>query len=197
MEKKKIRITAIGDELLAGIGDQKALGWIGRILKKTNKKNIYSIETFILPAPYEGTDSLSHRWFAEAKLRFDHYSKNKLIISLSSKDLDLGLSIVRSKLNLANILDQAIKMNISTLVIGPPPNINSDYNVKLVNLNNAFFDVIKRRNIIYIDIFTPLLSYSDWFDDLVRNNGFPSHIGYSLIAWIILNRGWFSWLDQT
>ncbi|MEX5300454.1 lysophospholipase, partial [Kocuria sp. CPCC 205292] len=35
MEQRRIRIVAVGDELLAGEGDPRALGWFGRVMART------------------------------------------------------------------------------------------------------------------------------------------------------------------
>ena len=106
MEQRNIRIVAVGDDLLAGVGDPRTLGWFGRVMARTRRyhrihRGIY------LAAPNEGSEQLNARWFEEARRRFVPGADNRLIIAPSTFDIDLGLTSARSRLNLANIVDMA------------------------------------------------------------------------------------------
>ena len=106
MEDRKLRIAAVGDELLAGLGDPRALGWLGRVLARTPQDGML-LESYALPCPQEGTEGLAARWMDEASRRFSDQAENRLVIGLSGRDIEFGLSTARSRLNLANILDSA------------------------------------------------------------------------------------------
>lgn len=194
MEQRRIRLAAVGDELLAGLGDPRALGWLGRVLARTTPDNA-SVEAFSLAAPAEGTEALAGRWLAEATRRFADGADNRLIIALSDRDLDLELSTARSRLNLANILDGAAQLSIKVLVVGPPPGLDAERNRRLADLSAAFADVTTRRKHVYVDTFTPLQAHEQWRSDLASNGGSPGQAGYGLMAWLVLHRGWFQWLD--
>lgn len=194
MEQRRIRLAAVGDELLAGLGDPRALGWLGRVLARTTPDNAV-VEAFSLPAPGEGTEALSSRWLPEAGRRFADDVENRLVIGLSDRDLDLDMSTARSRLNLANILDGAAQMSIKVLVVGPPPGLDSERNRRLADLSAAFADVTTRRKHVYVDTFTPLQAHEGWRSDLAANGGGPGQAGYGLIAWLVLHRGWYQWLE--
>lgn len=194
MEQRRIRIAAVGDELLAGVGDPRALGWFGRTMARTPSDSA-AVEAFTLAAPEEGTESLSTRWLQETGRRFDDAHESRLVIGLSSRDLDLDISPARSRLNLANILDGAAQMSIKVFVVGPPPCLDAQRNKRLGELNAAFGDVTTRRKHMYVDTYTPLLNHEQWRNDLAGNGGVPGQAGHGLIAWLVLHRGWFHWLD--
>ncbi|WP_341393608.1 GDSL-type esterase/lipase family protein [Arthrobacter sp. G119Y2] len=194
MEQRRIRLAAVGDELLAGHGDPRALGWLGRVLARTTPENV-SVQAYTLAAPQEGTESLANRWLQEAGRRFDDRCENRLVIGLSDRDLDLGLSTARSRLNLANILDGAAQMSIKVFVVGPPPGLDAERNRRLSDLSAAFGDVTTRRKHVYVDTLTPLLNHEQWRTDLASNGGTPGQAGYGLMAWLVLHRGWYRWLD--
>ena len=40
MDKRELRIVAVGDELVAGVGDPRALGWLGRVLARTPQDTV-------------------------------------------------------------------------------------------------------------------------------------------------------------
>ncbi len=194
MEDRKLRIAAVGDELIAGVGDPRALGWLGRVLARTPQEGI-SVEAYALASPQEGTEALAARWLQEAGRRFDDFHENRLIIGLSGRDIEFGLSTARSRLNLANILDGAAQLSIPAFVVGPPPSLDPVLNKKLADLNTAFADVTTRRKHRYVDTFSPLQNHEQWRTDLAVNGGTPGQAGYGLMAWLVLHRGWYQWLN--
>ncbi|GAB4099774.1 GDSL-type esterase/lipase family protein [Sinomonas halotolerans] len=191
--ERKLRLAAIGDELLAGTGDPRALGWIGRVLARTPREEL-TLESYVLAAPDEGTEALTARWEAEALRRFADGYENRLVIGLSGRDIEFGVSPARSRLNLANILDSAHQNSMEVFVVGPPPTLDPAQNRRLAELNTAFADVTTRRSHYYVDTFSPLLNHEQWRGDLAANAGAPGQAGYGLIAWLVLHRGWFPWL---
>ena len=68
MEQRNIRLVAVGDDLLAGVGDPRTLGWFGRVMARTPQTSA-SISAYNLAAPNEGSEQLSTRWFDEARRR--------------------------------------------------------------------------------------------------------------------------------
>lgn len=194
MEPRTIRLAAVGDELLAGLGDPRALGWLGRVMARTRPDNA-TVEAYSLAAPGEGTEALANRWLQEVGRRFGDGSDNRLVIGLSDRDLDLELSTARSRLNLANILDGAAHLSVKALVVGPPPGLDAERNRRLADLSAAFGDVTTRRKHVFVDTFTPLITHEQWRHDLSANGGAPGQAGYGLMAWLVLHRGWFQWLD--
>jgi hypothetical protein len=179
--------------LLAGLGDPRALGWLGRVLARTPQDGM-AMESYALPCPQEGTEGLAARWLEEAGRRFGQDHENRLVIGLSGRDIEFGLSTARSRLNLANILDTASQNRIEVFVVGPPPTLDPEQNRRLAELNTAFADVTTRRKHLYVDTFSPLLNHEQWRQDLAANAGTPGQAGYGLMAWLVLHRGWFQWL---
>ncbi len=194
VDQRKIRLVAVGDDLLAGVGDPRTLGWFGRVMARTPQTSA-SIAAYNLAAPGEGSEMLNSRWFEEASRRFAQGHENRLVIAPSSYDIDLGMTSARSRLNLANMVDMASQNNIKVLVVGPPPTLDAERNRKIADLSAAYADVVTRRNHVYVDTFNPLLHHEQWRNDLAANDGRPGQSGYGLIAWLVLHRGWYNWLQ--
>ncbi|MCZ2402458.1 lysophospholipase [Paenarthrobacter sp. Z7-10] len=194
MQDRKLRIVAVGDELIAGVGDPRALGWLGRVLARTPQDDV-PVQAYALACPQEGTEGLAERWVQEVGRRFDEFHENRLVIGLSGRDIDFGLSPARSRLNLANILDGAAQKSIPVFVVGPPPGLDPVANKRLAELNAAFADVTTRRKHYYVDTFSPLQNHEQWRTDLAANGGTPGQAGYGLMAWLVLHRGWNQWLN--
>lgn len=194
MQNRQIRIAAVGDHILAGAGDPRAVGWWGRVLARTSAPGV-ALENYVLAVPHETTEELGARWWGEASRRFSESGENRLVVALSDADLDLDASSsARSRLNLANVLDTASQRGIPVLVLGPTPSLDEARNDRLAELNAAYLDVADRRGQVYVDAFTPLRNHEQWRADLAAGGGLPGQAGHGLIAWLVLHRGWYPWL---
>ncbi|PWL20640.1 MAG: lysophospholipase [Candidatus Aquiluna sp. XM-24bin5] len=193
---RSIRVVILGDELLTGAGDPKGLGWLGRVQARLPKGE--NVAFFPLAMVDENTGDLLERWKSEALKRFSPESENYLVVALSSKDIEAGTTISRSRLNLASLLDDAQREGVKTFVVGPTPLGNPEYDAEVEHLNAGFYDVVKRRQIRYVDCFSPLKDHEGWLGEVTASErNLPGQVGYGLIAWLVLNRGWFEWLGMT
>lgn len=197
-----LRICVVGDDLVSGLGDPKALGWTGRVGARTQHP-AGGLALFPLGVPDEGTAGLLERWRAETTRRFSPSADNRLVVGLGAADLDQGTTLARSRLNLANVLDDAAADSIATFVIGPPPSADRARDSRVAELSAAFADVCDRRAVPFVDCHGPLSGHEQWFADLsdgatagVRSpaTAHPGQAGYGLIAWLVLHGGWHAWL---
>ena len=189
------RICVVGDELVAGVGDPKALGWVGRVAARTATDPPLLVMTLAVPG--ETTGNLATRWQPETALRFGpapENGRNSLVIGLGGADVTQGVSLARSRLNLANILDAAEQRRLNVFIVGPPPGPSEEAD-RRAELSDAFADVSRRRRVPYVDTFTPLAGHEQWLSDLAGGDGrTPGQAGYGLIAWLVLHSGWHAWL---
>ena len=186
------RIHFIGDELVAGYGDPRALGWAGRVMARTPR----DLDAFwaTLAVPRETTVQLADRWPSEVALRSTHTGLNRLVIGLGTADVGSGISPARSRLALANILDKAASEQRACFVVGPPPlpGVNPDGTAAL---SRAVTEVCHRRRVPYVETFEPLRNHDQWMTDVAAGDGnHPGQAGYGLLAWLVLHRGWYEWL---
>lgn len=191
---REIRICVVGDALVAGQGDAKALGWVGRVAARTPQDET-TVTLFPLGVPGETTADLATRWWEECDRRFRGHTACRLVLGLGHGDVDAGLSIPRSRLNLANVLDDAHSRGLPAFVVGPPPADRPERNERIEELSATFGDVCRRRNVPYVDTFGPLVTHETWLTDLAAGDGtHPRQAGYGLIAWLVLHGGWYEWL---
>jgi len=193
--KRNIRIVIIGDDLVSAGGDPKGLGWVGRVIAKTQSE-YPRIDFYSLPTPEITTAGLAEVWFDECTRRFSDETDNRLVICLGPNDINAGISMSRSRLNLANILDTAISKSIQPFVISPIPSRNPQLNYEIEHLAAGFEDVASRRSLPFVDAFRPLIDHQGFNTELRNSNfGQPGQLGHGLIAWLVLNQGWYRWLD--
>lgn len=192
--RRDVRIVILGDALVSAAGDPKGMGWVGRVTAKTPSTDP-RIDIFALPAPDETTTMLAERWAIEVQKRFSADTENRLVIALSNADPAAGISISRSRLNIATIVDEAKRAGIETFLVGPTPHRNPELNNEIEHLASGFEDVATRRGIPFVDCFRPLVEHEGWNQDLTDSvHGIPGQVGHGLLAWLVLNRGWYEWL---
>lgn len=184
-------LCVIGDELAAGIGDARGMGWVGRVIARTAQPPPF----YTLAVPGETTTDLGSRWAGECRRRFSGEG-DRLVVALGAHDLVHGVSLARSRLNLANILDDAATSAVSAFVVGPPPRADLPTDLQ-GELSAAFADVCGRRRVPYAETFTPLQSHEQWHSDINSGAGvLPGQVGYGLLAWLVLHNGWHDWMGS-
>jgi len=187
-----LRLAVVGDELVAGAGDPKGLGWVGRVTARTSAPDPLTVLTLAVPG--ETSTDLGARWDTEVTRRQSPHADNRLVVALGRADIAAGLSLARSRLNLANVLDVADQRRLPAFVVGPPPGAAQDGD-RLAELSAALGDVASRRRVPYVDMYTPLAAHDQWLADMATSpDHLPSQAGYGLMAWLVLHTGWHTWL---
>lgn len=192
----ELRVCVVGDDLVAGVGDPRSLGWVGRVGARTPRTE-GPVTLFPLGVPGETTTGLLARWREETGRRFAgaRPASFRLVVGLGHADLDEGMSLARSRLNLANVLDECAARELPVFVVGPPPSSRPAVAGRVAELSDAFADVCYRRRIPYVDCWAPLVQHEDWLTDLDAGDGVhPGQVGYGLLAWLVLHNGWAGWL---
>jgi lysophospholipase L1-like esterase len=194
IEPKQTRIVILGDETTTAIGDVKALGWVGRVIARTPVEEPI-IDIYNIPAPGETSAGLVERWSQEVQRRFRPETDNRLVLALGNSDARQGISVSRSRLNVATIIDEAKRNDISVFVVGPLPSFDKALNYEIEHLATGYEDVCRRRSVLFVDLFHPLVDHEGFNAELeVSSRNSPGQTGYGLMAWLVLNRGWYPWL---
>lgn len=182
----------LGDELVAGTGDPRAMGWVGRVAARTAQER-FRLTAHALGVPGETTTGMAARWQAEAGPRLG--ADGRLVLGLGVADLRAGTVTARSRLNVANVLDAAAESGLPCLVVGPPPVLPGGPDDALARglrgLSDAFAEVCERRGVTYVDLLAGLTGNPDWEADLAASGGrVPGQAGYGLMAYLVLHGGW-------
>jgi acyl-CoA thioesterase I len=194
---RDVRLVVVGDDFAAGFGDPKALGWVGRVVARSQSSEL-ALTPYNLGVRGDSSADVLDRWREETARRFAPGSEHRLVLSMGHGDVNQGLSTARSRLNLANVLDDAAAFSIPTLVVGPPPMLDQPFDERLKVVADAQADVCSRRSVPFVDCFEPLLRHEQWQSDLATGDGVhPGQAGYGLIAWLVLHQGWADWLGIT
>ena len=187
----------VGDELAAGHGDPKALGWTGRVAARTLPLKP-DLRFHTLAVPRETTGELTARWDAEALRRLGDQtvgtSTNAVLFAIGRNDVAKHISPTMTRLNIANALDRAKALGFQTMLAGPPPGREAD-NQAIAELSALCEEAAARRAVPYVDLFGPLARHEQWLADMsISDDALPRQAGYGLIAWLVLHSAWHDWL---
>lgn len=192
---RDIALAFVGDSLVAGYGDPKALGWVSRVVARTHTGDA-DLTAYNLGVRGDSSAEVLGRWRGECAPRWAGRGERRLVLGVGSTDIERGTTTARSRLNLANVLDDAAATGIATFVVGPPPALDPEANVRLEILADAQSDVCARRGVPFVDCYRPLIAHEQWQSDLAGGDGVhPGQAGYGLIAWLVLHAGWQQWLQ--
>ncbi|HET8988548.1 MAG TPA: GDSL-type esterase/lipase family protein [Humibacillus sp.] len=192
---RDVGLVFIGASMTAGYGDPKGLGWVGRVVARTQHPDL-DLTAYNLGVRGNTSGDVVARWGAESHPRWKGRGERRLVVSVGAGDITSGMTMARSRLNLANVLDEATNSGIGVFVVGLTPTLDPELNRKIEALAEAQADVCSRRGITYVDCFRPLVSHDQWMADLAASpdRAHPGQAGYGLVAWLVLHNGWNDWL---
>lgn len=79
----ELRLVVVGDELVTGAGDPKALGWVGRVTARTRTDDRLTVVPLAVPG--ETTTGLGQRWEDEVARRLAQTRTAPLTMAVKRK----------------------------------------------------------------------------------------------------------------
>ncbi|MFC9994343.1 GDSL-type esterase/lipase family protein [Nocardia sp. NPDC127526] len=195
-----LRVCFVGESFVAGVGDQKALGWAGRLAARAMAAG-QPMTYYNLGVRREISTELRARWSAECTPRLPEGCDRRLVISTGVNDSvhENGRPRVeseRSVENLAAILAGARDKGWTTLVVAPPPNVDEQHNERLLDLDERFAAHCESVGVPYVQVHQPLRANRIWMGDVAAGDGYhPSAAGYDEFAELLAPH-WLLWLTE-
>lgn len=187
----------VGDSFVHGFGDPACLGWAGRVVRTLWEREI-EVTYYNLGIRRNTSEQIRSRWDEEVNRRSSTDRETRIVFSFGTNDttFDEGqrrVSENQSLRNFENILSGAREV-YPTLMIGPPPILDTDQNLRTAELNRQYKKRSDDLNVPYLDIFQTLEDSSTWRDELRGFDGaHPGEQGYQKMADEI--GGWDAWQD--
>lgn len=196
--RRDVGLCFVGASMTSGYGDPKGLGWVGRVVSRTQHPDL-DLTAYNLGVRGDTSGDVMVRWRGETAPRWASRGERRLVISVGAGDTRSGVSLARSRLNLANILDEATTSGTAAFVVGLAPTLDPEVNARIETLSDAQADVCSRRGVTYVDCYRPLVAHDQWLSDLNASPDrvHPGQAGYGLIAWLVLHHGWYDWMRIT
>jgi acyl-CoA thioesterase-1 len=185
-----LRVCFLGDSLVVGVGDPKALGWVGRVAARTPSATGVDLTAYALGVRGQSTVDVVVRVPLECAPRLARGDDRRVVLGCGSDDALRGEPVERSAGALAFGLGS---VDLPTLVVGPPPLGDAAARDRARMLDAAFAGVCAERGARYVSTFAPLAGSPEWDAD-VAGRDHPGQVGYGLLAYVVLHGGWYDWL---
>ncbi|SEM18733.1 DUF459 domain-containing protein [Rhodococcus maanshanensis] len=195
-QTEDLRICFVGDSFVAGVGDETALGWAGRLLARSAQAG-RPVTGYNLGIRRDTSTDIRARLREEVERRRPAAAELRLVFSFGVNDAtatDGGRRVPAetSRANLIHCLDVAGAAPV--LFVGPAPVDDADHNHRILLLNNDFREICEDRGCTFVDVFTALENHDVWRQQVRDSDGaHPRSAGYAALFELVAP-AWDDWL---
>jgi len=193
-----LQLCFIGDSFVAGIGDETALGWTGRLVARAALQG-HPVTAYNLGIRKNTSTDIRARHAGEVALRLSPERRTRLVFSFGVNDATLAdgaprVSLEESFANLSAILAEA--RDHTPFFVGPPAVDDERSNAHLEVLNAGFRRICIDHDVPYVDTFAVLVAHPLWRQQVREGDGaHPRSQGYAVLAETV-TPAWDRWFTQ-
>lgn len=197
MAPRDVRLCFLGDSLTAGIGDIGQKGWVGRLAEGFCPDGI-ALTHYNLGVRTDTSSEVISRWRGEVSVRLRPDATRGIVVSFGVNDTrDSFVATHPVELtvgNLDRLLMEAGTEGLPVLVVGLLPVADPAHNERSRTYDSALQSVCARRDVPFIEVFSPMLQTPEWMREVPLTDGLhPGPAGYQKLAECIAPR-WRGWL---
>lgn len=196
MSPAEQQICFVGDSFVAGIGDETALGWTGRLATRQAAAG-NPITAYNLGVRGNTSAQILERISAEIDQRRSPLRPTRVVLSVGVNDTTYVNGIPRilpddSCTNLERILETL--SGDPVLVVGPPAVSDDAQNVRIAELSNRFLALCRARGVPYVEVFSELERHPVWRQQVLAGDGaHPRSQGYQALYGLVVPT-WDRWM---
>ena len=212
---RDLRICFVGDSYVNGTGDERCLGWIGRLCKKRFTRD-FQLTYYDLGIRGATTEDILGRWRHECDARFTDGADNRVIFQFGINDVaevtgagrrvdedisvNNAVSMVREAAENWPVLWIGLPpANIAYSPMHPSPGLEIYFSQSTASsLNRRFIMTAAKLGVPYLDIQSPLDANQDYMNSLTRGDRMHCDgVGYAIMAelvdkWV----AWSAWFEE-
>lgn len=180
-----LQLCFIGDSFVAGVGDETALGWTGRLVARAALQG-HPVTAYNLGIRRNTSTDIRARQAGEVAVRLSPERRTRLVFSFGVNDAthvdgSPRVSLEESFANLSAILVQA--SDFTPFFVGPPAVDDERSNAHLEVLNAGFRRICTDLGVPYVDTFSVLVAHPLWRQQVREGDGaHPRSQGYAVLA---------------
>lgn len=185
-----LRVCFFGDSFTAGVGDDEALGWVGRVVAQTKVDGV-RLTGYNLGVRRQTGPEIARRIEGEAAPRLRDGDAFGVVFAFGVNDtaLESGeqrVATVASRSALTAVADVCIARGWELLVVGPAPVADHAHNERISGLNAALAFDCASRQLPFVDVASPLSNDRTWLGEVASGDGaHPAGSGYATLARLI------------
>jgi len=180
----------IGDSLTQGIGDELALGWVGRLARESFGKDPERVRqlTFCnLGLRGDSSVQIAARWRQETDRRRRPGEGMAFVFSFGAADGKFAVPFDDTERASRQVLAEAATLG-RTLYIAPPPAFDPQWSAHNRQVGQAVCGLCAELGVPTFDLHQPLSVQADYMASLEADGIHPDAAGYERMAGLL--RGW-------
>lgn len=185
-----VRVCFFGDSFVAGVGDDEALGWVGRLVAQARADGV-DLTGYNLGVRRQTGPEIAARLESEAAPRLRDGDVHGVVFSAGVNDTtiengDRRVDPAASLAALASVADTCRSRPWALLVVGPAPVADRSQNDRIVALSAALGAACDTRQVPFVGLAPLLAGDGAWLDEVASGDGsHPSSRGYAAMAELI------------
>ncbi|MDK3257445.1 GDSL-type esterase/lipase family protein [Blastococcus capsensis] len=189
MPSPDLRVCFFGDSLTAGVGDDAAMGWVGRVVASARRAGT-DLTGYNLGVRRETSQDVQARWLAEARPRLRQGDGRGVVLAVGVNDttVDGGQRRVPQSGTLRAVrlvADQAGEQGWPLLAVGPTLVHDDQQNRLILDLSEAMGSECTALHVPYVEIAAGLQD-DEWLREVAARDGaHPSARGYERLSRVI------------
>lgn len=188
MTSKDLRVCFAGDSLVAGTGDETALGWVGRVAVAGIASGL-DLTTYNLGVRGATSVQVARRLAIEARPRLTVGDDPRIVLSFGVNDtiLEDGRQRATTAETLAALRSMRDRVApVPLLLVGPPAVDDDEQNARIRLLDAALEQEAAALGVPYVPAFAATAVASAWCHPVHEGDGFhPDAAGYALLADVV------------
>ncbi|RZT88017.1 lysophospholipase L1-like esterase [Pseudonocardia sediminis] len=207
-EARDVRVCAVGDSFVAGVGDPEHLGWAGRLAAGSHRDGL-PLTFYNLGIRRDTTRDVLSRWRRELpprlKVSGDGPVDARVVVSVGVNDTTAvpgghgpssRVGAAASAAHLEMLLGELSDLGWGLFVAGPPPVADAGQNTRIADLDTRFAEVCARAEVTYAPVFAALAADPTWTSEVAAGDGaHPAAAGYARLAELV-RPVWRTWLGR-
>lgn len=185
-----LRVCFFGDSFTAGVGDEEALGWVGRVVAQARAGG-FNITSYNLGVRRQTGAGIAARLDVEASPRLSDGESYGVVFSAGVNDTaseggQPRLAATASLEALDSVIDLCRTRLWALLVVGPAPVADPSQNQRILALSQAFADNCDLRQVPFVGVAPLLACDRTWLSEVAAVDGsHPRSTGYGTLAELI------------
>jgi acyl-CoA thioesterase-1 len=191
-----LRAVFLGDSYMAGVGDDSALGWIGRVAAAARGEGA-DLTVYNLGVRRETGPEIAARTTAELAPRLRHGDAYAVVAAFGGNDIALGVPLEASLEAAGRIIDLAREWKAEPFLMSPPrfpAHVGDDAAAAAMTAGLAA--VCLRKGAAFLDLRTSGCDWDLFWREADAGDGVhPNAGGYASVAAVVASwTPWRAWL---
>ncbi|WP_251152234.1 GDSL-type esterase/lipase family protein [Cellulosimicrobium sp. Marseille-Q4280] len=191
---RDVRVCFVGDSYVAGVGDETALGWVGRVAAVSAMRGL-PLTSYNLGVRRDTSADVAARVAGEVAPRLREATEPRVVVSFGVNDtvLDGGAPRLSVDETLAALDRVRVvvrdELDVPLLVVGPVAVADVEHDVRIGRLDDALAVETERLGIPYVPVFDATSRDEAWRHAVVAGDGYhPGANGYEILADLVVAR---------